>query len=333
MYRLSHRHDQATLTSTHHNRQRRKVIVNATDLHLGHGLDDHLPHRPVAAAVDAAKSGLDVKDSVKVATTANITLSGTQTIDGVALSIGDRVLVKDQTTGSQNGIYVVASGAWTRSTDANSDSKVTSGMFTFVEQGSINADSGWTLITDGTIVLDTTSLIFTQFSGAGQITASAGLTKTGNTLNVGAGTGIVVNADDVALTGQALALHNLSTNGLIARTSAGAVTSRSVTGTTDRISVTNGDGVSGNPTVDIASTYAGQSSITTVGTITSGTWNATTIGTTYGGTGLTTYTTGDMIYASGTNTLAKLAAGASGKVLQMNGSGIPTWGDIDGGTY
>lgn len=154
------------------------------------------------AYVDATKQGLDVKDSVHVATTANITLSGTQTVDGVALLAGDRVLVKNQTTASENGIYdVVSGGAWTRSTDANTSAKVTAGMFVFVEEGTSNADSGWVLTTDSPITLGTTSLAFTQFSGAGQITAGAGLTKTGNTLDVGTASAsrIVVNADNIDL--------------------------------------------------------------------------------------------------------------------------------------
>ena len=287
----------------------------------------------VTSAVDAARSSLDIKASVKAATVANITLSNTQTVDGVALAVGDRVLVKDQATAAQNGIYVVASGTWLRSTDADTDAEVTSGMFTFVEQGTVNADSGWALSTDGAIVVGTTALTFVQFSGAGQITAGAGLTKTGNTLNVGAGTGIAVNADDVSLTGQALALHNLATNGLITRTAAGTVTGRSLAGINDRTTVTNGDGVAGNPTVDIASTYAGQTSITTLGTIATGTWNATAIVPTRGGTGLTSYATGDILYASSANTLAKLSIGADGKILQVNGTGVPVWADIDGGTY
>jgi hypothetical protein len=158
------------------------------------------------AYVDATKQGLDVKDSCRAATTANITLNGTQTVDGIALSAGDRVLVKNQTTASENGLYtVVSGGAWTRTTDADTSAKVTSGMFTFVEAGTTNADSGWVLTTDGTITLGTTALAFTQFSGAGQITAGAGLTKTGNTLDVvtASATRIVVNADsiDLATTG------------------------------------------------------------------------------------------------------------------------------------
>jgi hypothetical protein len=144
--------------------------------------------------------GLDVKDSVRVATTANLTLSGTQTIDGVSLSAGDRVLVKNQSTASQNGIYVVAAGVWGRASDADISAEVTAGMFTFVAEGTVNADSGWVLTTNDTITLGTTSLTFAQFSGAGQITAGAGLTKNGNTIDaVGTAGRIVVNADSIDL--------------------------------------------------------------------------------------------------------------------------------------
>jgi hypothetical protein len=139
------------------------------------------------AYVDAARSGLDVKNSVRVATTANITLSGTQTIDGVALSAGDRVLVKNQTAGAQNGIYVVAAGSWVRSTDADSDAEVTPGMFTFIEEGTANADSGWVLSTNSTITLGTTSLAFAQFSGAGTISVDATLSKSGSTIGLASG--------------------------------------------------------------------------------------------------------------------------------------------------
>lgn len=153
------------------------------------------------AYVDAARSGLDVKDSVRAATTANITLSGTQTIDGVSVVAGDRVLVKNQSTGSENGIYIVAAGAWSRATDADSSTKFTSGMFTFVEQGTTNADSGWVCTTDGTITLGTTSIAFAQFSGAGQVTAGSGLTKSGNTIDIASADAgrIVVNADSIDL--------------------------------------------------------------------------------------------------------------------------------------
>lgn len=134
------------------------------------------------AYVDGVATGLDVKASVRVATTANITLSGTQTIDGVAVIAGDRVLVKNQTTGSENGIYVVGASAWSRSTDADTSAEVTSGMFTFVSEGTANGHAGFVLATDDAITLGTTSLVFTQFSDAVAYTASNGVLLTGSNL-------------------------------------------------------------------------------------------------------------------------------------------------------
>lgn len=184
--------------------------------------------------VDAARMGMDVKESVRAATTANITLSAPQTIDGVAVIAGDRVLVKNQSSGATNGIYVVAAGAWTRATDASTSAEVNPGMFCFVEEGTTNADSGWILSTNAAIILDTTPLVFTQFSGAGSYTAGNGLTQTGNTFNV--------------------------------------------VGTSNRITVSA-------DAIDIASTYVGQATITTLGTITTGVWNGTPISFAKGGTG------------------------------------------------
>ena len=275
------------------------------------------------AYVDAMRQGLDVKDSVRAATTANITLSATQTVDGVALVAGDRVLVKDQSTASANGIYVVAAGAWVRATDADSATKVTGGMFNFVEEGTVNADSGWVLTTSSPVTLGTTSLAFTQFSGAGQVTAGTGLTKTGNTLDVGAGTGIQVNADDIALaTSNVLSLFNLGTSGIVARTAANTVTARTITGTANRITITNGDGVAGNPTLDIASSYAGQNTITTLGTVTTGTWNGSTLAVGYGGTGVTTLT--GMVKGNGASAFTAAVDGTD--YLSPNAT-------IDGGTF
>lgn len=150
--------------------------------------------------VDSVAQGLDIKGSVRVATTASVTLSGTQTIDGVPLGVGDRVLVKDQATQADNGIYVVASGSWTRSTDMNAWAEVP-GAFTFVEDGATNDNSGWVCTAPQGGTLGSTAITFEQFSGAGQITAGAGMTKTGNTLNVGTASSarIVVNADNIDL--------------------------------------------------------------------------------------------------------------------------------------
>jgi len=111
-------------------------------------------------------NNLDFKQSVRAATTANITLSGTQTIDGVALVAGNRVLVKNQTTASQNGIYLVNASTWNRSLDANEESEFTGNFVVFVEEGTSYKDTGWILITNNPITIGTTSLTFTLLSRA-----------------------------------------------------------------------------------------------------------------------------------------------------------------------
>jgi len=190
--------------------------------------------------VDSAVQGLSPKDSVRVATTENITISGLQTIDGVGVQAGDRVLVKNQSTASQNGIYIAAAGAWDRSADANTWNELIS-AYVFVEEGTTNSDNGYLITVNAGGTLGVTDVTVVQFSGAGQIAAGNGLTKTGNVLDV--------------------------------------------VGTTNRITV-NAD------SIDIASTYVGQSSITTLGTITTGVWNGTAISVNYGGLGLTSALTG-----------------------------------------
>ena len=154
--------------------------------------------------VDATANGLDVKASVRAASTAAGTLSSAfangETMDGVTLATNDRILIKDQTDGTENGIYTVnGSGAPTRATDFDADAEVTAGAFTFVEEGTTNGDTGHVLSTNGSITVGSTSIAFTQFSGAGLLTAGTGLTKTGNTLNAVGGDGIVANANDMAI--------------------------------------------------------------------------------------------------------------------------------------
>lgn len=144
------------------------------------------------AYVDAVEQALDIKDSVQAATDgANVDLgsaSDPNPIDGVTLADGDRVLLKDQTDATENGIYdsVTATDptTWTRSADADEDAEVTAGLFTFVEAGTVNNNRGFVLTTNDPITVGTTALTFTQFSGAGQITAGDGLTKTADTLNI-----------------------------------------------------------------------------------------------------------------------------------------------------
>jgi hypothetical protein len=174
--------------------------------------------------VDAIAQGIDAKASVVAATTTNITLSGTQTIDGVAVSAGDRVLVKDQSTSANNGIYLASASSWTRTTDADAWTELVA-AYTFVEGGTVNGSNGYicTVAAGGT--LGTTAITFAQFSGAGQITAGAGLVKSGNTLNVqtASSSRIVVGADeiDLANTGVSAGTYKSVTTDVYGRITAG----------------------------------------------------------------------------------------------------------------
>lgn len=137
------------------------------------------------AYVDSVAQGLDVKQSVHVASTANIaTLSGLLTIDGHELEAGQRVLVKNQSTASENGIYVAGSSTWSRADDFDGTPAVTTGAFAFVEYGNTQAGTGWVLTTTGTITIGSTGLTFAQFSGSGSYAAGSGLTLTGNSFSV-----------------------------------------------------------------------------------------------------------------------------------------------------
>ena len=232
------------------------------------------------AYVDASRSGLDVKQSVRAATTGAVLLaSGLEngdTIDGVVLATDDRILVKNQGTASENGIYVVqSSGAPVRATDFDGAGEVSGGAFTFVEEGIANADAGFVVTSNGAITVGTDAIVWAQFSGAGAFTAGDGLTKSGTTINV--------------------------------------------VGTADRITA-NAD------SIDIASTYAGQSSITTLGTITGVTsiWNGTVIDGQYGGTGVAntgkTITLGGNLTTSGAHATTLTTTGTTGVTLPTTGT-------------
>ena len=133
--------------------------------------------------VDTVAQGLDAKASCVAATTADITLSGAQTIDGVSVVAGNRVLVKNQSLSQNNGIYLCASGSWTRTTDANTWDALTS-AFTFIEQGTANGDCGFVCTANAGGTLGTTALPWSQFSGAGTFTAGTGLTLTGSVFSL-----------------------------------------------------------------------------------------------------------------------------------------------------
>jgi len=255
--------------------------------------------------VDSVANGLDVKASVRVATTANLAgtydnsagtitagSNGAISVDGVTLVVNDRLLVKDQTTGTQNGFYkVTATGGagaafvLTRTPDADAASELTAGAFTFTEEGTANADNGYVLSTNGAITLGSTAIAFEQFSGAGQIAAGNGLTKTGNTIDV--------------------------------------------VGTADKITVSSN-------AITIASGYVGQTSITTLGTIATGVWNGTAIAVGSGGTGLSSIAKGSVLVANSANTLSALDGGGSNDGFLAYTASSDTLSfatSIDGGTF
>ena len=375
-----------------------KLVIRDASSQAKFGTPTDAAHVATKGYVDSARSGLDVKQSVRVATTATVNLStdvdNASVIDGVTLVTGDRILIKDQGVGgvahADNGIYTVnASGAPTRATDFDEDAEVTPGAFTFVEEGTANGDSGYVVATNGSITVGSTALLFTQFSGTGQITAGDGLSKDGSTLNVndddvtiyvdgnddlavkssatagqvlrstGSGTaqwGALDLDDSDAVTGT-LGISNGGTNASdagTARTNLGLAIGTDVqaydaelaaiaglTSAANKLPYFTGSGsasvadftsaardllddsdaatmrttlglaigtnvqaYSATLAAVSASTYVGDDSITTLGTITSGTWNGTDIAVADGGTGSST--------ASGARTnLAETTAGTT----------------------
>ena len=220
----------------------------------------------LAVAVSNAQSGLSFKDPAKAKSTAQVALSGipsSSDFDGVTLVAGDRVLLTAQTSAIENGLYVVAAGAWARSADADNtpSGEVKEGMYVLIEEGQAWGLTGWVLRTLGTPVLGTSALDFSQFRGADETVAGDGLTKSGSTINV--------------------------------------------VGSPNRIDVSPDQ-------IDISSTYAGQRTLVTLGTIATGTWQADAIAVTYGGTG------------ANTPAQARSNLGATTKFSAIIGDGVST---------
>jgi hypothetical protein len=165
------------------------IALGATSLTLGGLTSVAVTQDPVSALqlatkqyVDAVAQGLNTKPAVLVATTANITLSGEQTIDGITTSLS-RVLVKNQTLPANNGIYLSNPAAWTRAADASTWNQLVS-AYVFVEEGTTQADTGWVCTVDPGGTLGVTAVTWAQFSGAGSYTAGTGLTLTGTQFSI-----------------------------------------------------------------------------------------------------------------------------------------------------
>ena len=237
------------------------AIAMGTNKITGLGTPTDATDAATKAYVDSAAQGIDWKASVRAATTVAVTLASDlengDTLDGVTLATGNRILVKNQATGSENGIYVVAaSGAPTRSTDADVAAELTSNFAVFVEEGTVNADQGYVLTNDGAITVGTTALTFTQFTGLGQIVAGTGLDKTGNTIDI--------DSTVVTLTGtQTLTNKTLTTPEIGAATGTTLVLSGALTGTAvnfDNTTVGSNTGTAGTSVTNIdawpVSTYS-----------------------------------------------------------------------------
>jgi len=277
--------------------------------------------------VDNSVIGLTWKESVLVATTANIALTGGQTIDGVAVtgnggSGSNRVLVKNQTNAVENGLYWAnTGGAWARTDDANTSATMDS-LAVFVMQGTTQGDTAWVMTTDF-VNPGVTPVAFAQFAGAGTVTAGAGLTQSGNAINVIAGdTSLTVTADELhvntsviatvaslsagyqPLDSDLTALAGLSTTGIPVRTGAGTAVIRSLQATSP-IGIVNPDGVAGNPVISVATFSSGFPGVvpatggaTTTFLRADGTWTMPTGGATkYAGalTGTIAYATGEVV--------------------------------------
>ena len=288
------------------------------------GINFHQACRLATTTALAAYTYNNGASGVGATITANA--NGALSIDSVLTVVGNRVLVKNETSTNEpyNGVYTVtqvgSAGTpfiLTRATDfdtpGNGVDQIDAGDFFLITAGTVNANTSWVQQTPLPITVGTTGIVFSQFGAAGvTYTAGTGLTLAGTVFSI---TNTAVAA---ASYGSASAVGTFTVNAQGQLTAAADV-SIAIAGS----QITSGTIDSGR----LSGSYTG---ITGVGTLTAGTWNATAIGAAYGGTGLTSYTIGDIIYASGTTTLAALPDVATGNVLLSGGVGVaPAWGKVD----
>jgi len=301
--------------------------------------------------VDNTASGIVAKPQVLGATTANIDATYNNGTLGVGAtlthntngvfpstaggatgwSVGKGILVKNQTNKAHNGRYFISDMGsestpyvLTRCGFCDEASEIP-GAYIFVQSGT-NAGTGWIQVVadPATFVVGTDNIDVYQFSGSGTYTAGTGLTLSGTEYSINTAVTVDLNTAQTLTNKTITGTFTGNLTGNADTVTNGVVTTGSYADPSWITSLAASKVGLGNVENTALSTWAGSTNITTLGTIATGTWNATTIGTTKGGTGLTSYATGDILYASASNTLSKLTAGTNGHILTLS-SGVPIW--------
>lgn len=323
-------------------------IVNKTyvDTAVSSGIHFHTPVR-VESPINL-NATYNQPGGAGVGVGATLTNAGTQValvIDGVTMVVNDRVLIFQQTTQTQNGIYVVTnigSGStnWVLTRSADADTYVAAsanglgeGSAVFVQQGTTGAGGTYVCNTPGTITFGTTNITFAQISSAQIYSAGTGLTLSGtqfsitNTAVTPTTYGTASSVGTFTVNAQGQLTNAVNTTIAIGAAAVSGLAASATTDTTNANNITSGS----LGTSRLSGSYTG---VTGVGTLTAGTWNASTIAAIYGGTGLTSFAAGDLIYANSSTTLARLADVAVGNALISGGvSADPSWGKIGLATH